>query len=268
MSKAVLVDLMSIANEGEPYGYLADEHGPLTDDYMASRGSRSVVVFRKSVVELIRYTRLGFEDGKGYFIPRMVRDEAIRMKRAVGGGMSIGHPKTHPPKNREGGIEGYPSCHPSTHPLIVNKGDPLSRAIARADSDSVFSSSSLNTSIENQSCVKEPNLPKWSLDEEFQQFAKLARKFWLDLIDEDLSGWYWAWTQLDFDQRQQVNSAVQQRIDMNIDFSKVFRPTFFSKSEWKRKLIPPRSPMQNNRKDNGAEAIGAMLRKDLGLPPL
>jgi hypothetical protein len=126
-SRGVLADLMCLAHEGSPYGHLSDRMGPLTDDFMAARCILSPKSFRIAVEELKTADRLRIEGGVIY-IPRMVSDEATRVRRAEGGKASIGHPNTPPPKSNEG----YPS--------LSNNGNPCfeidSRARMRADSDS------------------------------------------------------------------------------------------------------------------------------------
>lgn len=91
MARAVLTDLMCIASEGEPHGYLADRRGPLTTTYLAGRCVASPAQFRKAVDELVDHGRL-HQDGQAYFIKRMVRDEEIRQRRAAGGVDSAKHP--------------------------------------------------------------------------------------------------------------------------------------------------------------------------------
>lgn len=129
MSRAILADLMCLAHEGVPYGHLSDKVGPLSCEYMAARCVVSLRVFHKAIVELKTNDRIAQESD--LFIPRMVSDEDIRVRRAAGGSASIGHPSTHPPKTKEG----YPSDHPSL------KIDSRARALADSDSDSCVSSS-------------------------------------------------------------------------------------------------------------------------------
>ncbi len=62
MSRSVLTDLMCLAHEGIPYGYLTDKIGPLTDDYMASRCVVPLAIFRKAVSELVLAERLHKND--------------------------------------------------------------------------------------------------------------------------------------------------------------------------------------------------------------
>jgi hypothetical protein len=130
VARAVLADLMCLAHEGKPYGYLSDDIGTLAEQFMAARCVVTVKVFRAALVELLSYKRIEMNELGCMFIPRMVRDEEIRLKRAAGGEKSIGHPNTHPPIAKEG--------YPSTNPSLAEKGDHSScvSAHGRSDSDS------------------------------------------------------------------------------------------------------------------------------------
>ena len=83
-ARAVLADLMCMAHEGTPYGFLCDDIGPLSDAYMASRCVLPVARFRKCLLELARNERITQKSGS-FFIQRMVTDEETRQKRAAGG---------------------------------------------------------------------------------------------------------------------------------------------------------------------------------------
>jgi hypothetical protein len=87
--------------------------------------------FRSSLEELKQYQRVAVSSSGLLFIPRMVRDEDIRARRAAGGKRSIGHPHTNPPKAKEG------------DPSIGNNGYPLNTNEGGVRSDSVFDSSSV-----------------------------------------------------------------------------------------------------------------------------
>lgn len=124
-ARAILTDLMCLAHEGLPYGYLTDKVGPLTEAYMASRCVVSLTKFRKAVEELLQHGRIHKIDAPDrFFIKRMVDDEDLRIRRAAGGHASEGHPNTPPKKVNEG----YPLSGPSF--------EIDSRARTRADSDS------------------------------------------------------------------------------------------------------------------------------------
>lgn len=177
-ARSILIDLMCLAHEGIPYGHLADKVGPLTIKYCASRCLVTVGQFMKAMGELQLHGRVGEKDGV-LFIPRMVADEDLRLRRACGGKESIGHPHTHPPKQKEG----YPSDHPSL------KND--SRACAPADCDS---DSSVGVEVINKPfriLPKNPDAPDW------------------EEIDAA-----WKWYQLEYP--SEVNSFVEAQLFISV----------------------------------------------------
>lgn len=89
-ARGVLADLMSLAHEGEPYGYIADKFGPLAEEFIAARCFITVEEFRKAVHELIKFERVSRENDT-FYIKRMVEDERIRLAR-VNAGKSGGNP--------------------------------------------------------------------------------------------------------------------------------------------------------------------------------
>lgn len=121
LARAVLADLMCLANEGQPHGYLADKVGQLTPQFMASRCVISASQFARAVAELIEHGRLSRSENGTLFIQRMVEDEALRVKMAEGG--------------RKGG---NPNLVKQKVALEVNLNANLTdkHARARADSDS------------------------------------------------------------------------------------------------------------------------------------
>tara|TARA_R110000868_G_scaffold32494_2_gene118149 strand:+ start:739 stop:1434 length:696 start_codon:yes stop_codon:yes gene_type:complete len=173
---------MCLAHEGQPYGYLSDGVGALQEFFMASRCVVSVKAFRAYLAELLKAHRVVINDETGLMcIPRMVRDEEIRVSRAAGGVKSIGHPNTHPPKDKDG----YPSIHPS----IASKGDHLSHvsADAHSDSDSKF----LRTSKRKQKALPADEWfecsfwPLWPVSENKQAGRVASRK--LNESDRELA---------------------------------------------------------------------------------
>jgi hypothetical protein len=176
LSRSVLVDLMCLASEGCPFGHLADRSGNLTVEYMASVCSATLDQFLQAIDELKQNHRLNMTDNGTLFIPKMVRDEEIREKRAAGGklggnpdlipGNKVNHSpqrennKGYPYDRKEGypqiqtegypsvETEGYPSIEPEGYPSVETRGYPsnetkgyLLPARVRADSVSVSSSS-------------------------------------------------------------------------------------------------------------------------------
>jgi hypothetical protein len=103
-ARAVLMDLMCLAHEGTPYGHLCDDIGPLADEYMASRCVLPVSKFRKALLELARNERIAQKSG-AFFIPRMVADEELRLKREAGGKLG-GNPALL--VNHEVNLQGLP----------------------------------------------------------------------------------------------------------------------------------------------------------------
>lgn len=124
-ARSILSDLMCLAHEGTPYGYLRDQIGPLTDQYMASRCVVSVGRFRAAVESLKAAGRLSSDD-TGIFISRMVEDERIRLSRASGGVLG-GNPALRPKIN---GKVNLPD-----NLMLEGKVRGDSRARMRADSD-------------------------------------------------------------------------------------------------------------------------------------
>lgn len=123
-TRAQLLDLMCLANEGKPYGFLADSVGPLLDKYMAMRCCVSARQFKRGMDELLAAGRIK-QEGNVFFIPRMVRDEEIRMARAAGG-IKGGNPAL--------------MVDQKVNLTSEVKVRAISRARMRADSDSSFDS--------------------------------------------------------------------------------------------------------------------------------
>lgn len=84
VARSVLADLMCLAHEGYPYGYLSSTLGPLKEDYLAARCFTPIGRFRKAIIELKSANRIE-ADGGTLFIRRMVEDESLRLRRAAGG---------------------------------------------------------------------------------------------------------------------------------------------------------------------------------------
>lgn len=123
------------------------------------------------------------------------------------------------------------------------EGDSQYHPSPRAyESESVSESKDLP--VPKTTKTENTTLPRWVLDEHYQIFAKVAREFWRDLIDEDLSGWYWEWTNLDSEQKQLAITRVRQRIESGQPFQKVFKFTYFSRGEWKREVLVSAVPPQ------------------------
>lgn len=127
VARAVLADLMCLAHEGVPYGYLADKVGKLDTSYMAARCILPRGRFVAAIEELRTHTRIAENADGVLYIPRMVEDENVRLKRSAGGSLG-GNPKLSGKVNLPGGKkDNLPANHE------VNYHSPVR---ARADSDS------------------------------------------------------------------------------------------------------------------------------------
>jgi hypothetical protein len=173
---------MCLAHEGNPYGFLADSVGPLTEQFVAARCVLSVAKFKRALAELMSNQRVSATADGVLYVKRMVDDEALRLRRAEGGKLSIGHPNTHPPK------EGYPLTDPpsadSPYPPVADH----SRAGARAGSGSE-SESSIASGKQEELKKKETTADEWFQTEFWpmwpnrvsKQAAKTAAKKLTDL---------------------------------------------------------------------------------------
>lgn len=82
---------------------------------------------------------------------------------------------------------------------------------------------------------------QFGTDKAFIPFVELARKFWTDLIDEDLQeGWNFWWRKFDWEQKALAVSNLKARIENGEDSRYVKRPPkYFESGDWKRR---PREP--------------------------
>jgi len=195
-SRAILIDLMCLAHEGIPYGTLTDKVGPLTEDFLISRCIVSKAIFRKAIEELAKACRISRLGDGSLCVPRMVKDEEVRLKRAAGGALG-GNPEIPRKVNLEVNLD------------LKEKGGGKvgghSRAGTRADSDSDSDSdssvvlSSSDSEQKNGVVLVTPNGQSSAWDQYILAFyaggKKLspvdiedARQVWLDLSLGDQIG--------------------------------------------------------------------------------
>lgn len=171
LARAVLADLMCLAHEGLPYGYLSDKVGPLTDQYMASRCVVAMAQFKKAIDELHRHGRITIQDGVR-LIPRMVDDESRRLRR-VESGSKGGNPNlVNKEVNCEVNLRNPHLVNSEVNLTHNHHGYPPSRARARADSDS---ESSYSFSSEK---TPEFSLPQMALDIREVWFCEFWERYW------------------------------------------------------------------------------------------
>lgn len=90
-ARGLLTDLMAIAHEGVPYGYLRDSLEPLPHEYLIARCHSGKKEFEKLLQELLDKGRIVDESGV-LVVPRMVEDERKRQDRIIKG-LTGGNPK-------------------------------------------------------------------------------------------------------------------------------------------------------------------------------
>lgn len=98
LARCVLMDMMCIASEGTPYGHVADKSGPIPVEILAARFCVQPAKMAAALKELVEHKRVLVSDSGSQYIPRMVRDEDIRRRRADGGKVSGAHPNVQKPK--------------------------------------------------------------------------------------------------------------------------------------------------------------------------
>lgn len=121
-TRATWMDLICLAQQGEPYGHLRDASGPLSIKFMANWCGVSTRQFLMSICELEAhqvFSRL--EDGTIYS-RRMVRDEKVRLSRASGGAKSLENPNV--PKRKDI-LQGSPSVSEEGSPYPHTSKDVL-----------------------------------------------------------------------------------------------------------------------------------------------
>lgn len=92
-------EMLCLMHEGVPYGYLTNPSGPILPALLSRLVHAPLGVVVRDLHELEIQAVFSRTEVGVIYSRRMVRDQAIRAKRAAGGYQSIGHPHTHPPKD-------------------------------------------------------------------------------------------------------------------------------------------------------------------------
>lgn len=195
VARSVLADLMALAHEGTPYGYLADKIGPLSTSFLASRCVISAAKFNSAVVELLTAERVNRGEGQVLFIRRMVEDEELRIRRAAGGGKG-GNPnlatkEVNLPPNLD-------------HNLEVNYD---SRERTRADSDSEILAVVETTNTENLPTRARDLIPP--IDFEFREFMGAFLSLGVAAGPADMQKCAMAWVSLSLAEKLSALSDVR-----------------------------------------------------------
>lgn len=135
-----------------------------------------------------------------------------------------------------------------------------------SDSESVSEKPERQNTVRHaREAMPYPSSVDWMLDEHYQGFVRIAREFWLDLIDEDLAGWYPGWKALTAHEQLLAIRRIGERMAIGQDFTTVFKFTYFARGEWKRVPYPRNAPNKNgglavmNRPDYKAERDRAQM---------
>jgi len=91
-ARGVLIDLMAIAHDGVPYGYVTNGGLPITDTELARSRRERVTTVHRAVLKLIELGRVGRTAEGILYIPAMVRDAEQHQKHVEHGSMG-GNPK-------------------------------------------------------------------------------------------------------------------------------------------------------------------------------
>jgi hypothetical protein len=123
-TRATWMDLLCLAQQGEPYGHLRDASGPLPIKFMANWCGISVRQFLSAIDELEAHKVFSRMDDGTMYSRRMVRDEKVRVSRASGGAKSLENPNVPQRKDIH---EGYPYSSDEGSPLSEKKDvlDPV-----------------------------------------------------------------------------------------------------------------------------------------------
>lgn len=109
-ARALWVDMMCLAHQGEPYGHLRDTVSQFEPKFIAQETHMPLVQVKKLIAELEEKAVFSRTPDGTIYSRRMVRDEELRIKRAGGGADSLNNPNVPRPKDTLKDIhEGYPS---------------------------------------------------------------------------------------------------------------------------------------------------------------
>jgi len=93
-ARGLWMDILCIAHEGEPYGYLRLNGQPVAIDMLARRVGESPKDVKRWLAELEIAGVPSRADDGALFSRRMVRDEHIREVRAASGSLACGRRRT------------------------------------------------------------------------------------------------------------------------------------------------------------------------------
>ncbi len=136
-------ELLVTMHQGTPYGHLALEGVPLSDEEAAALAGVTGKDYRKLLAELERRRVFSRTDAGVIYSRRMVRDEATRLARAAGGEEGKAHGAKGAPHGAKGGRP--PKAKGGSETPLAGSGEPPfnpppSFAVAVSLADAVSSS--------------------------------------------------------------------------------------------------------------------------------
>lgn len=106
----LMLRLMCIAHVADPYGYIVDGDTPLTEQDMCDLRAWNRQTVGKAWAELVLHRRIKQADSGVWYVPRMVKDEAYRLKQSAFG-KTGGNPHLKPPLKPPPNPESYTKTH-------------------------------------------------------------------------------------------------------------------------------------------------------------
>jgi len=221
-ARGLWIAMLSLMNEGTPYGHLADKRGPISPKALAAKQQISVGQCHKLLSDLEENFVFGRTESGIIFSRRMVRDERLNRARAAGGIKSIEHPNTPKPKGtHNGSVEGCAE-------IIKDKGahPPDTRA---SDSDSA---SGVDLVLVNQ----KDEFSDECCGDSFQSYFGIFIATGKPLNDSDMEACLKVWISKIPDYRRAAfTDAKRQSLAWRGDKYTPFPVNHLEKHEWTRK---------------------------------
>jgi len=146
VSRLVWLEMMGIAHEAEPYGYVLIAGREVAPEHLATIAAVTVRQVRAALVELEVAGVFSRNELGVPYSRRMVRDETTRQRRAAGGKDSLGNPNV--PRPKDGGkdtskdtlppiLQGHPQIPDTRDQRLETTTTPSPRAQANGDEQHV-----------------------------------------------------------------------------------------------------------------------------------
>ncbi len=111
-ARGLWIDILSFMHEAEPYGHLTLNGHDIDPETLARMVGAPLRGVRQSLAELETAGVFSRTEEGTIFSRRMVRDEALRKKRAEGGPLSLNHPDVPRKKEKDGSKDTFKDTLP------------------------------------------------------------------------------------------------------------------------------------------------------------